>query len=318
MLSWKEEEELARNRPGSMTKPARSSIDAIRQGSMPRSSLDKGSALSPVGSVGSPGGLKQAHSLLRGPGQAAAGTIGSEGWWHHASEAAMNEPPKDDKGEKKTAGFVPMYSNIPGLAKKSIWDEEPAASEPAAAAPPPVSTSTVSGSAFAAPAAGSIAAAAAPPAAPAAELAAPAAAEAAPAAPAAAEAASEAHSEGGAAPPAGAKGDGWWTRMDNGVLNQPPESAAPAAGAIVKGERVMGGGFVPQFGVAGGNAYKSIFAEEGTQSAAEAAKPVEKAVADWAPFAGAVEQQAGAPAATCATAVADDDWSGFTSAPKVA
>lgn len=50
--------------------------------------------------------------------------------------------------------------------------------------------------------------------------------------------------------------------MDNGILNQPPESAAPAPGAVVKGERVMGGGFVPQFGVAGGNAYKSIFAAD--------------------------------------------------------
>ncbi|PNW75765.1 hypothetical protein CHLRE_12g561500v5 [Chlamydomonas reinhardtii] len=311
MLSWKDEEELSRNRPGSMTKPARSSIDAIRQGSMPRGSLDRGAGLSPVGSIGSPGGLKQSQSLLRGPGHAAEGTIGSEGWWHHASEAAMNEAPKDEKGEK-VAGFVPMYNNIPGLVKKSIWDEEPAASAPAAAGPPAFASSNVSGSAFAAPAAGPIAAAAVPAAT---EPAAPAAAAAAEA-PAAAETAAEARSEGGAAPPPGAKGDGWWTRMDNGILNQPPESAAPAPGAVVKGERVMGGGFVPQFGVAGGNAYKSIFAADESK-VAEAAKPVEKAVADWAPFTGA-EQQAAAPAATCATAVADDDWSGFASAPKVA
>jgi hypothetical protein len=51
-----------------------------------------------------------------------------------------------------------------------------------------------------------------------------------------------------------------------------------------------------------------------------AAKPVEKAVADWAPFAGG--DQAAAPAASCAvanaTTVAEDDWSGFASAPKVA
>ncbi|KAG2448116.1 hypothetical protein HYH02_006701 [Chlamydomonas schloesseri] len=323
MLSWKDEEELSRNRPGSLTKPARSSIDNIRQGSMPRSSLDKG--LSPVGSVGSPGALKQSHSLLRGPGHAAEGTIGSEGWWHHADEAAMNEAPKEDK-DKKTAGFVPMYSNIPGLVKKSIWDQEPAASEPAAA-----ETASFTGSAFAAPATGSIAAAAAPavaPAATAAPAAAPAAAATATtaatdaAAPAAAEPAraeAAVRSEGGSAPPAGAKGDGWWTRMDNGILNQPPESAAPASGAVVKGERVMGGGFVPQFGVAGGNAYKSIFAEEEAKSAAEASKPVEKAVADWAPFAGAEQV---APAASCAvanaTTVAEDDWSGFASAPKVA
>lgn len=35
----------------------------------------------------------------------------------------MNEAPKDEKGEK-VAGFVPMYNNIPGLVKKSIWDGE--------------------------------------------------------------------------------------------------------------------------------------------------------------------------------------------------
>ncbi len=99
--------------------------------------------------------------------------------------------------------------------------------------------------------------------------------------------------------------------MDQAVLNQAPE-APLEAGAVKKGERVMGGGFVPQFGVAGGSHYKSIFEQ---QDGAKAAEAVAEQVAAWAPMAGAC-----APAA--AAAGAEDDWSGFSAAaappPKVA
>lgn len=95
--------------------------------------------------------------------------------------------------------------------------------------------------------------------------------------------------------------------MDQAVLNQAPE-APLEAGAVKKGERVMGGGFVPQFGVAGGSHYKSIFEE---QDGAKAAEAVAEQVAAWAPMAGAC-----APAAAAAAgAAAEDDWSGFAAAP---
>jgi hypothetical protein len=55
---------------------------------------------------------------------------------------------------------------------------------------------------------------------------------------------------GEAPAPSGAPGSAdwkWWQKTDVAGLNEP------------EAERIKGGGFTPQFGVAGGNAYRSIF-----------------------------------------------------------
>ncbi|KAG2483232.1 hypothetical protein HYH03_017889 [Edaphochlamys debaryana] len=288
MLSWKDEEALLSGkkgsptqRTGSLTRPGLTMPDrAGSSGGSMRRSMDPAS---PAGS------LPKATSLLRGPAQAAEGTIGSEGWWHHMDHAATNEPPLDDTKATKAVAFVPQTA-ITGQ-RQNLWaDEEKAADVPAP------------------PAAGSIAAAAAPAAA-AAEASAPVAV---PAAVLSVAAEAAAAGSPGVGSPSGLKGPddkGWWARMDAGILNQQAEKAADEAGAVRKGERVMGGGFTPQFGVAGGCRYGSIF-DGGEAKAAEEAKPVEEAVKQWAPF------TEGAPAATCAAGAAvEEDWSGFASAP---
>ncbi|PNH10649.1 hypothetical protein TSOC_002600 [Tetrabaena socialis] len=301
MMSWKDEEALLSQKPamtkaGSMARPTGgssrgASFEAVRAtGSMGRNaSLDL--PTSPAGS------LPKAGSMLRGPGNAAEGSLGSEGWWKHMDHSQMNEPPEHDakKGEAavKPAGFTPQFG-VTGQ-KQSLWADEEPAQAPAVPASP-----------AAAPA--SAASAAAP-----AVLEAPASPAAAP--PAAVS--SPAPSPLGLAP-AHAAGDatikdagttGWWAHMDNGLLNQPAESAEAAPpGAVRKGERVMGGGFTPQFGVAAGNRYGSIF----NTAPAEESRPVEEQVSQWAPFTPATACAASTPGA------GDDDWTNFAAAPPAA
>lgn len=51
--------------------------------------------------------------------------------------------------------------------------------------------------------------------------------------------------------------------MDHCVLNQHPYvGATQADGAVVRGEHVMAGGFMPQFGITGGSHYGSIFSDD--------------------------------------------------------
>ncbi|GLC47383.1 hypothetical protein PLESTB_001360500 [Pleodorina starrii] len=295
MLSWKDDDDaFAKRSPlskaGSLARPG-SSFEAQRT-TTSRKSVEvpvalftnrsgEPTTLSPTNS------LQKTNSQLRGPGYAAEGTIGSEGWWHHMDHSQMNEAPVDGAtatGQAK-AGFCLPY-NLTGQ-KQTLWaDETPAAAAPSPASPVP-----------AAPAPAVAAAAEATPAAPA-----PAAA--APVAPAPAAATG---GDGSAVTQQNAATTGWWVHMDNSILNQPAETGPLAPGAVRKGERVMGGGFTPQFSVAGGNRYGSIFPEETQQQQQPGdAQVLEQKVASWTPFCG---PQGG-------SATGDDDWSNFASAPK--
>ncbi|GLI70028.1 hypothetical protein VaNZ11_014764 [Volvox africanus] len=303
MLSWKDEDDSFTKRyqitkAYSLTRPS-NSFEAQRTASsrksvevpappMSRKSSEENS--SPTGS------LTKANSLLRGSGNAAKGTIGSEGWWHHMDNSQMNEPPTEIKksaGQVKTTAFVPQYS-ITG-ERKSLWADE----VPAAAASPPCSACPLLGERS--PKASETFANAS---------------EAVSAATAAAQApVSAVNSEAGATIQ-NAGTTGWWAHMDNSILNKPADTAHLEAGAVLKGERVMGGGFTPQFNVAGGSRYTSIFADESVQRQQQQAaeqgdtKALQQQVAEWGPFGG----QQGGP--TNIGAIAEEEWSGFATAPK--
>ncbi|GIL87519.1 hypothetical protein Vretimale_1579 [Volvox reticuliferus] len=244
--------------------------------------------------------LTKANSLLRGPGNAAKGTIGSEGWWHHMDNSQMNEPPTEavkTAGQVKPTAFVPQYS-ITG-ERKSLWADE----VPAAAASPPESAAPFLGE-YSIKASETLKNAS----------------EAVPATAAAAQAPVSVVNGDGGATIQNAGTTGWWAHMDNSILNKPAETAPLEAGAVRKGERVMGGGFAPQFNVAGGNRYGSIFADESVQrqqqqqqhQAAEQGdtKALLQEVAEWGPFCG---QQGGS---ADVGAIAEDEWSNFATAPK--
>ncbi|EFJ49397.1 hypothetical protein VOLCADRAFT_89787 [Volvox carteri f. nagariensis] len=289
------------------------SFEAQRTGSS-RKSLEvpcsPGSRKSVEVTLSPTGSLNKANSLLRGPGNAADGTIGSEGWWHHMDHSQMNMSPTDDSTSKSqtkaTGGSALPYSSV--TRKQSLWADE----EPAAAAAPPLPA----------------AASALKPEEPTFKLAeAPAPTPAAPGASSVPAGSSNTTDNVGGPLQSGA-GSGWWTRMDNSPLNQPPETKPLTDGAAVrKGERVMGGGFTPQFHIAGsGGRYGSIFAEESVQPAADQqsgdpSRPLAQQVADWGPFCG---QQ---PSSTAAAGSAfgggggaegeeEDCWTSFASAPK--
>ncbi|GFR40116.1 hypothetical protein Agub_g670 [Astrephomene gubernaculifera] len=240
-----------------MAKPA-SLTEAQRAGSLRRSAEAPCAsackkATDPTSSP--PGSLPEASSLLRGTGHAAEGTLGAEGWWRHMDHSQMNEQPLQTPKPAETKGFVPQFG-ITGQ-NRSLWaDEAPAtpAAPPAEATPAPADPAQP-GSAVTLPAT-------AP------ETAIPAAAV------------SDVHVQDTTIQNAGTTG--WWAHMDNSILNKPAEAAPLAPGEVRKGERVMGGGFTPQFGVAGGNHYGSIFDQP------QDAKP----------------------------AGDDSDWSSFTSAPR--
>ncbi|GIL44040.1 hypothetical protein Vafri_1609 [Volvox africanus] len=207
----------------------------------------------------------------------------------------MNEPPTEaakTAGQVKATAFVPQYS-ITG-ERKSLWTDE----VPAAAASPPGSAASLleerspkASEAFANVSEAVLAATAA-----------------------ARAPVSAVNSEAGATIQ-NVGTTGWWAHMDNSILNKPADTAHLEAGAVLKGERVMGGGFSPQFNVAGGNRYASIFGDESVQRQQQQAeqgdtKALQQQVAEWGPFCG----QQGVPADV--GAIAEEEWSGFATAPK--
>ncbi|KXZ45281.1 hypothetical protein GPECTOR_56g377 [Gonium pectorale] len=318
MLSWRDDEDVfSKKSPltkaGSLTRPA-ATTTAPRAASLRKTDEPTSSRKSM--DVGSPGSLGKSNSLLRGPGNAAEGSIGSEGWWHHMDHSQMNEPAEveHNKSAAQSAGFTPQYG-VTGQSR-SLWAEEPAppaqqpASQPAAQAfaTTPAAAPASTPAAAPAPAPASVPDAPVPSGDTATTVAEP--------APSVTATVAGAVSSGGGSGATVQPGTaGWWTHMDNSILNQLAEAAPPPPGAVRVGERVMGGGFTPQFNVAGGNAYGSIFDRQPPLPQPQTAADVEAAerqVDAWAPF------NEGQGCAQALAAVAEDDWTGFSSAPKVA
>lgn len=281
MLSWSDDND---KKPASRSGSLRPSVDYGRSGST-RVSMD--AVRSPVGSAPKPaslatsigsGSLPKASSLAR-PGleevnNAASGKIGASGWWHNMDNGYLNERPEAEdpakKGEAKpSSAFTSQFGVAGGNLGKSLFADEAAPAQPSA---------------------------------PAAPISIPQPGAAAPAAPAASQAALSSPAQS-AKPPAGnasvedqIKKAGWWTQMDNSILNAPPEGPVVAgAGQVKKGERVFGGGFTPQLA---GNLGKSLFADE------------EPAVAS-------VAQGLQDCSLAQATKAADEEWEPFKAAPPL-
>lgn len=289
MLSWSDDSD---KKPASRSGSLRPSVDYGRCSST-RASID--AVRSPVGSAPKPaslatsmgsGSLPKASSLAR-PGleevnNAASGKIGASGWWHNMDNGYLNEQPEAEgpakKGEAKpSSAFTSQFGVAGGNLGKSLFADE--APTPAPAQP---SAPAAAASAPAAPISIPQPDAAAPPAASQAAVSSPA---------------------QSAKPPAGnasvedqIKKAGWWTQMDNSILNAPPEGPVVAgAGQVKKGERVFGGGFTPQLA---GNLGKSLFADE------------EPAVAS-------VAQGLQDCSLAQATKAADEEWEPFKAAPPL-
>lgn len=299
MLSW--ETEGKSNRSGSLRSTVGLS-DSARTGSLRKSVDYPASSRSSMDHHASPtGSLPKSHgSMLRSSAGGAphtphipevdqhdTGKIGADGWWHNMDHGHLNERPEADDKPKdgaKTTAFAPQFG-VTGMANHygSIFkDEEPAApaasvaaqpASPAAAAVPQVS------SPVAVPLPAAIAARSEPVA-------------------AASPSKPSAMNDGSVQD--AVKKAGWWTQMDNSILNAPPEEDGPNAAK-------KGSSFAPQFALPGmGNRYKSIFDED------QPAAPPTEEMNSWAPFdAGKAASGACAPQQQQA---ADDDWEPFKSA----